>query len=85
MHDGSIVTLSQVLDHYAAGGQTLHAGPHAGIGSANPYKSSFVRGFQLTATERSDLIAFLESLTDETLVLNPRFASPFPVPSRDRR
>jgi len=81
MHDGSLSTLSQVLDHYAAGGQTLHAGPHAGVGSANPYKSSFVRGFQLSGAERSDLLAFLESLTDETFVLNRRFASPFSEPA----
>jgi len=84
MHDGSLSTLPQVLDHYAAGGQTLHAGPHAGIGSANPYKSSFVRGFQVTAAERSDLVAFLESLTDETFVLDRRFASPFPPALRDQ-
>jgi cytochrome c peroxidase len=85
MHDGSLSTLSQVLDHYAAGGQTLHAGPNAGVGSANPYKSSFVRGFQLSGNERSDLVAFLESLTDETFVLNRRFASPFSEPAGVRR
>jgi cytochrome c peroxidase len=74
MHDGSIATLEDVIDHYAAGGRTLHGGPNAGNGSKNPNKSSFVQGFQLTAEERQDLLAFLRSLTDETFVNEPKFS-----------
>lgn len=77
MHDGSVSTLSEVIDHYAAGGRTVRDGPHAGVGSANPYKSSFVVGFTPTAEERADLIAFLESLTDATFLRDPRFADPW--------
>jgi cytochrome c peroxidase len=77
MHDGSIATLSDVLDHYAAGGRTIDAGPHAGIGSANPFKSNFVRGFRMTDDERADLLAFLESLTDREFLENPAHADPF--------
>ena len=65
MHDGSIATLDEVIDHYAAGGRTIEDGPHAGDGSSNPYKSDFIVGFAITAEERADVIAFLESLTDE--------------------
>ena len=36
-----------------------------------------VRGFQLTAGQRADLIAFLQSLTDEALLRDPRFANPW--------
>ena len=36
MHDGSIATLSEVLDHYAAGGRSIESGPHAGVGSESP-------------------------------------------------
>ena len=34
MHDGSIATLEQVVDHYAAGGRTIETGPYAGVGEA---------------------------------------------------
>lgn len=77
MHDGSIATLDEVLDHYAAGGRTIASGPHAGVGSRNPLKSSFLSGFTLTQEERADLIAFLRSLTDEALLTDPRYADPW--------
>ena len=76
MHDGSIATLSEVIDHYAAGGRTILEGPNAGVGSENPLKSSFVAGFSITEAEKQDLIAFLESLTDETFVTNPALSDP---------
>ncbi len=77
MHDGSVPTLEAVIDHYAAGGRTIEDGEYAGVGKDNPYKSSFVKGFVLTADERQDLLAFLESLTDETFLTTPALASPF--------
>jgi cytochrome c peroxidase len=76
MHDGSIATLSEVLDHYAAGGRNVIDGPHAGDGRASPFKSDFVPGFALSASEKADVIAFLESLTDEELLTDPRYADP---------
>ena len=76
MHDGSIATLSEVIDHYAAGGRTIAEGSYAGVGSQNPLKSSFIKGFEITAGERQDLIAFLESLTDEQFVTNPALSDP---------
>jgi len=78
MHDGSIATLSEVLDHYAAGGRTITEGPHAGVGSASPLRSSFMVGFEMTEEERADLLAFLESLTDDEFLTNPRFSNPWP-------
>lgn len=80
MHDGSIATLSEVLDHYAAGGRTIASGPHAGVGSASPYRSELVPGFVLTEEERADVIAFLEALTDEGALNDPRFADPWDAP-----
>ena len=69
MHDGSIATLREVIDFYAAGGR--------GPGRANPNKSERIAGFDLTPLEKDDLVAFLESLTDRAFVEDPRFASPF--------
>ena len=77
MHDGSIPTLDQVLDHYAAGGRTIARGDHRGIGATNPNKSSFVKGFELSRQERVDLLAFLHSLTDQTFINDSRFADPW--------
>ena len=78
MHDGSIATLEGVLDHYAAGGRTIASGPNAGIGHDNPNKDPLVGGFELSAQDRQDLIAFLRSLTDEAVLHDPRFANPLP-------
>lgn len=77
MHDGSIETLSEVLDHYAASGRTITEGPYAGVGSSNPNKSIFVPGFVLSEEERAAMLAFLESLTDEDFLTNPAYADPW--------
>jgi len=79
MHDGSIATLDEVLDHYAAGGRTITEGPNAGIGFKNRYKSEFIHGFDppLNAQERADLLAFLQSLTDDEFLTNPAHSDPW--------
>lgn len=77
MHDGSLPTLEAVIDHYAAGGRVIRSGLQAGDGRANPFKDPRIRGFSITAEERGDLIAFLESLTDPGFVRDPRFSDPW--------
>jgi cytochrome c peroxidase len=77
MHDGSIDTLDHVLDHYAAGGRTISDGPYAGVGSDSPTKGQFLRGFPLNDKDRADVLAFLDSLTDQDFLTNPHFADPF--------
>jgi len=67
MHDGSLRTLDDVLDHYARGGKR------------SPNQSPFVGGFTLTAAQRADLKAFLESLTDDGFLHDPRFGNPWPA------
>ncbi|MFK7925250.1 MAG: cytochrome-c peroxidase [Bacteroidia bacterium] len=62
MHDGSLKSLEEVVDHYNRGGQ----------GHVN--QSSSVRPLGLDQSEIADLVAFLESLTDEKFVNNPAFA-----------
>lgn len=68
MHDGSIATLEEVVDHYAAGGRAKE----------NRQKDSRMTGFVLTVQNKKDLLAFLQSLTDLELTKDPRFADPWP-------
>jgi cytochrome c peroxidase len=77
MHDGSIPTLDAVIDHYARGGRLLEDGPFPGDGRLSPFKSEFVTGFELNEQERADLLAFLESLTDDSVLSDARFSDPF--------
>ena len=76
MHDGSAATLEDVIEHYARGGRLIEAGPYAGDGRRNPFKSEFIRGFDLTNAERDDLVAFLHSLTDQTVLTDLRWSNP---------
>ena len=77
MHDGSIATLDEVLDHYAAGGRTIVDGPNAGIGAESPLKNVFIHGFTLSESERADMHLLFESLTDPSFLTDPRFSDPF--------
>lgn len=77
MHDGSIANLDGVLDHYARGGREILEGPNAGDGRYNPYRSEFVNGFDLSDEERADLLAFLNALTDASVLTDTRFSNPF--------
>lgn len=63
--DGSIARLDAVIDHYAAGGRARSA-----------RTSPRLVAFHLDEGERADLIAFLESLTDEALLSDPRHGDP---------
>jgi cytochrome c peroxidase len=54
MHDGSEKTLKEVVDFYIGGG------------NSNPHLDDKIKALTLTAQERADLIAFLESLNGNT-------------------
>ncbi len=51
MHDGSLATLEQVVEHY----------DHGGVD--RPSRSDLMKPLGLTVQEKSDLVAFLQSLT----------------------
>ena len=63
MHDGRFNSLSQVLDHY-----TMR------IKQSATLDPILVGGIQLSNAERSDLIAFLNTLTDYRFVNNKKFS-----------
>jgi cytochrome c peroxidase len=69
MHDGSIATLPEVIEHYSVGGRQAPRGPHDG----NVLKDMRIRAFQISEQEKADLVAFLESLTDEAFLQDPQF------------
>jgi len=56
MHDGAFSTMKQVIEHYNVGGNPK-----------NPNQDSLIFPLSLSDKEQADLIAFLESLTDEGL------------------
>ena len=62
MHDGSIATLREVVEHYNNGGVTNAGDP------VNPYLSGGIRPLDLTDRQIDDLVSFMEALT------SPEFA-----------
>ena len=61
MHDGSLATLEEVVDHYSSGGKL------------NANSDPTIQPLDLTAQEKADLVAFLRALTDDTLATNPKY------------
>ncbi|MEE9218436.1 MAG: cytochrome c peroxidase [Acidobacteriota bacterium] len=64
MHDGSEETLAEVIDLYDRGGVK------------NPWLSAEMRPLNLSAEDKQDLIAFLESLTGEVTNADPPVSLP---------
>lgn len=65
MHDGRFATLEEVIEHYDKGGHQAE--------NVNPN----VRPLHLSEQDKSDLIAFLRTLTDTAFVNNPKIKNPF--------
>ena len=61
MHDGSMSSLSKVIEHYNSGGRD------------HLNKSTEIRPLNLTNQEKEDLLAFLLSLTDNKLLTDDQF------------
>ena len=66
MHDGSLATLEDVIDFYDRGGN--------GDITTDPA----IRKLSLSPEQKSDLLAFLRSLTDPDFLADPRWAPPPP-------
>jgi len=62
MHDGSMQTLEEVVEHFNSGG----------VNHVN--QSGSVQPLALTNQEQEDLVAFLKSLTDQSFLNNPDLA-----------
>ncbi len=76
-HDGSAATVDEVIAVYEEGGRNVLKGQVKGDGRKNPYKHPLVSGFKLNSQERKDLVSFLLSLSDSSVLKNPAYANPF--------
>ena len=61
MHDGSLRTLAEVIEHYDSGGKN------------HKNKSELTQPLNLTQQEKDELLAFLLSLTDNEFLTNHQF------------
>ena len=69
MHQGQLATLAQVVDHYS----TLR-----GAAFGAHHREAVLRPLALSPTEAADLVAFLESLTDEAIDATLKVQPPSP-------
>ena len=69
MHDGRFSTLEEVVEHYNSGIQeSIHLDPRL---RGN--------GLNLSDGQKADLVAFLQTLTDESLATDVRWSDPFAI------
>ena len=69
MHDGRFKTLEEVVEHYNSGvkmSSTLDGAIQPTVG-----------GLNLSTSDKAALVAFLKTLTDNTLATNPDYSNPF--------
>ncbi len=65
MHNGSIATLKEVVEHY-----------NSGIIQHQNLDPSLQNGISLSTIEKQQLLSFLETLTDYKFLSNPNFSNP---------
>lgn len=68
LHDGSAETLEQVIQLYEQGGKPSALNKHP-----------FISGIKLNSQQRNDLVAFLLSLSDSTVITNNAFTNPWNI------
>lgn len=72
MHDGRFATLEEVIDHYSSGIQN-----HTNLITPLVNSSGQVGQFNFTRDEKEDLIAFLNTLTDNKMLTDEKYNDPF--------
>ena len=69
MHDGRFKTLEEVVEHYDSGIENS--------ATIDPtVQNTMQTGLRLTTQQKIDLIAFLKTLTDNSLLTNPEYSDP---------
>lgn len=71
MHDGRFATLEEVIDHYSTGIE-YHQNLHFDLKQGNTAKR-----MNFTNAEKAELMAYLNTLTDDTFIHNVKYSDPF--------
>ena len=74
MHDGRFKTLEEVVEHYSRGVQRHE---NLGLAFGDQQGERATIGFQFTGEQKAALVAFMKTLTDESLISDPKFSDPF--------
>ena len=72
MHDGRFATLREVIDFYNDGVQN-----HPNLDNRLQMNNGEVRRMNLSEREKDALVAFLNTLTDESFINDEKFSNPF--------
>lgn len=72
MHDGRFTTLLQVVEHYNSG---IQEGP--ALDNRLRARGRDVQRLNLTNQQKNDLVAFMNTLTDESLLTDRKYSNPF--------
>ncbi|MFZ9388114.1 MAG: cytochrome-c peroxidase [Chitinophagaceae bacterium] len=72
MHDGRFATLEQVVEHYSSGVKN-----HPNLSPQLRLPNGLPRLANLTAQDKAALVAFLKTLTDNTLSSEVKYSNPF--------
>lgn len=72
MHDGRFATLEEVLDHYSH-----NVTSHPNLDDRLKNGAGQPKVLNITAEEKADMIAFLNTLTDMSMTTDPKFSDPF--------
>lgn len=72
MHDGRFNTLEEVIEHYSSGVQN-----NPNLSAPLRLPNGGVRLLNLSAAEKSALVAFLKTLSDPVLTAEEKFSDPF--------
>lgn len=77
MHDGRFTSLDEVVDFYSDG---IQAHPDLDFRLRDTSKNNGPLQLDLSDNEKDALVAFLETLTDDAFLSDPRFSNPFEFP-----
>jgi cytochrome c peroxidase len=74
MHDGRFKTLDEVMNHYSHGINNSE-----NLSSMLKDNDGKAKSFNISDADKESLIAFLGTLTDYTMITDPKYSNPFKV------
>lgn len=74
MHDGRFESLEEVVDHYSEG-----LVDHPNLDPKLQGPNGRARSMNISEHEKQAIVAFLRTLSDESVIVDPKFSNPFKV------